>query len=205
MDVPGTFARSIVSIQKKSTNVSPENRIKSVSDALSSNPRLIRRKNMTEQELLHEYTDHVLGIFCRESDEIEGESWDDEYGVQAAREALKHGFKTLGSFLSIHKLVGMRVNEPWVGRLRKVGVRVGDWIAPNPGQADRLMFQLVEDLPKLNSWEAYIRFEQIHPFQDMNGRVGRLLWLWKFNQETGRIPTSFLREFHYQTLKNVDL
>lgn len=158
-----------------------------------------------EAEILAMHGRVLLEHFCRESDEIEGEVWNDDFGVQAAREALKHGFETPGSFLSIHKIVGMRVTEPWVGEWRKVGVRVGSWIAPNPGQVNRLMFQLCEDLPKLNSWEAYIRFERIHPFQDFNGRVGRLLYLVKYNEETGRIPTSFLKAFHYATLRYASL
>jgi len=31
----------------------------------------------------------------------------------------------------------------------------------------------------MNSWEAHNKFEAIHPFQDLNGKVGRLIWLSK--------------------------
>lgn len=58
-------------------------------------------------------------------------------------------------------------------------------------------------LPKLDAWEAHNRFQKIHPFEDLNGRTGRLIWLHKAIDEgyTGRI--GFLHAYYYATLSRM--
>lgn len=56
---------------------------------------------------------------------------------------------------------------------------------------------------KRNAWELHALYEQIHPFEDLNGRTGRILWAWRMIQE-GRDPfwMPFLQAYYYQTLSN---
>ena len=52
--------------------------------------------------------------------------------------------------------------------------------------------------------DFHVRFERIHPFQDGNGRVGRLLLFWQCLQ-AGIVPfiiTDDLRLFYYRGIQN---
>ena len=67
------------------------------------------------------------------------------------------------------------------GKFRDYSVRVGNYIAPDWQEVNRLMNKLINFInkSKLNAVElaaiSHFRFESIHPFGDGNGRVGRLL------------------------------
>ena len=52
--------------------------------------------------------------------------------------------------------------------------------------------------------DFYVRFERIHPFQDGNGRVGRLLMFWQCLQNgvTPFVVTEDLRLYYYRGLQN---
>jgi Fic family protein len=68
-----------------------------------------------------------------------------------------------------------------------MGVRVGPYHPPPPGDVSGLMFELLEWRntaslalsPVLSSAIVHYRFEAIHPFADGNGRTGRALALWE--------------------------
>lgn len=66
------------------------------------------------------------------------------------------------------------------GEYRDVQVRIGGEIPPHPSVVEDLMDELVDRTPTtgVEAINWHVDFEKIHPFQDGNGRVGRLLYLW---------------------------
>lgn len=116
-------------------------------------------------------------------------------------EAVKYAIKSKGRDIEgIHVIVGQYLNEEWVGRWRLCNVRVGSYRAPDWRQIPDLMKEYWEKFPSLKSWEAHNEFEKIHPFQDLNGRVGRILWLVKALKEGYNFSIPFLQSYYYQTL-----
>lgn len=65
------------------------------------------------------------------------------------------------------------------GEYRTIQVYVGDTTPPPPVVVESEMDKLLSWVPNdpLEAIEWHIGFEQIHPFADGNGRVGRLLYL----------------------------
>ena len=88
----------------------------------------------------------------------------------------------------LHRILAEGVmDQGEAGRYRKIKVRVGGYLPPEPGMVSGLMFELLEwwnrkagELsPVLSSAILHYRFENVHPFADGNGRVGRALALWE--------------------------
>ena len=104
--------------------------------------------------------------------------------------------------LNIHKLLGEYLNRSWVGKYRDVVVYIGSHALPHPDRVPGLMDKFIKRLPKLDSWHAHNEFEHIHPFQDLNGRTGRLIWLSKAVREGYNFKIPFLQMYYYQTLEN---
>ena len=86
--------------------------------------------------------------------------------------------------LLLHQMLIGGINDKIAGRFRTTGeyVRVGTHVAPAPEQVDRLMDALIlEYTSDLNSYfldkigKFHLEFETIHPFNDGNGRIGRVL------------------------------
>ena len=86
-------------------------------------------------------------------------------------------------------------------RSRKgMNVRVRGYVAPmgGPGIKTRLTELLAN--PALDAYQRHLAYEQLHPFQDGNGRSGRVLWL----HDMGGLKVvelGFLHTFYYQTLR----
>lgn len=65
---------------------------------------------------------------------------------------------------------------------RRVGVRVGTSIKCSPDEVPRRMKRFFKMLPNMTPEEAYLAFEEIHPFVDGNGRVGKILFFYLRNE-----------------------
>ncbi len=88
-----------------------------------------------------------------------------------------------GIFL-LHRMLLGNINDEIAGRFRAKDeyVRVGSYIAPAPEHVDRMIEQtLIEYSSDLTSYfidkiaKFHLEFETIHPFNDGNGRLGRVL------------------------------
>ena len=88
------------------------------------------------------------------------------------------------SILLLHQLLLGGINDEYAGKLRQAGeyVRVGRHIAPAPEHVEYLLQELLTDYQLARSRdfidtiaEFHVRFENIHPFCDGNGRIGRVL------------------------------
>ena len=90
--------------------------------------------------------------------------------------------------LKLHAiLAGDVMDQGQAGRYRSIQVRVGRHLPPPPEMVSGLMRELldwwnkesVEWSPVLTSALIHFQFEEIHPFADGNGRMGRMLALWE--------------------------
>jgi Fic family protein len=93
--------------------------------------------------------------------------------------------------LLLHQMLMGGINDRIAGRFRKYGeyVQVGSHIAPPPEQVENLVFDLLNDyssdmspyfLEKIAKF--HLEFETIHPFNDGNGRMGRVLLNYQLNR-----------------------
>jgi Fic family protein len=89
-----------------------------------------------------------------------------------------------GLILDLHKGLLGGINDDWAGRFRsgKEWVRVGAHVGANPDFVEQLVNELVTNYDKQDDRYfldkiAYFHaeFENIHPFNDGNGRLGRVL------------------------------
>ncbi len=160
----------------------------------------MRRSNAIEGET--EYIDHVeRGVLHKNDVLVAGKA------LQLGKEGDALDKKTL---LSWHKQLGAYLKEDgkvpeWVGRYRDVNVHVGRYAAPVPSKVPDLMKMYLSELWKMDAWEAHNEYQKIHPFQDLNGRIGRLIWLYKMvSQDKDPFQLQFLHAYYYQTLQHFD-
>ena len=97
-----------------------------------------------------------------------------------------------------------------IGDYKRLANSVGEEETTQPQEVHGQMKLLLADYHALknvdfnNLLDFHVRFERIHPFQDGNGRVGRLLLFWQCLQ-TDIVPfiiTEDLRIFYYRGIQN---
>ncbi len=126
--------------------------------------------------------------FLRESNAIEQEH--SEEAFEDAKKAWEYAYEyrttlTIGGVLMIHERLMKRLNPLIAGMLRKHTVRVGNSIISYIS-SEHFGLEIIDILHDIkytnNAKENHIKFEHLHPFEDGNGRVGRILYnIHRFN------------------------
>jgi Fic family protein len=97
-----------------------------------------------------------------------------------------------------------------VGDYKRLANSVGEEETARPEEVHKQMKALLSsyysiECPDFDALlDFHVRFERIHPFQDGNGRIGRLLLFWQCLQ-AGIVPfiiTEDLRLFYYRGIQN---
>lgn len=111
---------------------------------------------------------------------------------------------TEDKILRLHSILWKHLRQSWVWKYRDIQVTVWNYKPPTAYEVPKLMSKFCKGLKNMDSFEAHNSFENIHPFQDLNGRVGRLIWLYKSLIEWKAFWLRFLHRYYYQTLEHND-
>jgi len=88
---------------------------------------------------------------------------------------------TVRTLLRTHEWILTNLAPHWAGHYRDGWVRVGSRVCAPPEKVPGLMQDLIKIHP--DSWDDiklwHIRFENVHPFFDGNGRTGRIIMNWQ--------------------------
>lgn len=124
--------------------------------------------------------DIILKIFLRESNAIESEYSEEAYeDAYKAWKFLDHYKEIeLSLILEAHRILMKRLNKQIAGKIRKCDVRIGNSLAIPYEEIRSRLNRLLQFTPASEAEivEWHIQFEYIHPFEDGNGRIGRILY-----------------------------
>jgi len=111
--------------------------------------------------------------------------------MEYVREKVKNTELNREMILLLHEMLIDNINDKIAGRFRQKGeyVRVGMHIAPAPEHIEQMMQSILAEysadqdsyfLDKIAKF--HLDFETIHPFNDGNGRIGRIIINWQFQK-----------------------
>ena len=138
--------------------------------------------------------------FLRQSNAIEREysemAYEDAMAAWTWVMTYNHYDLSNGMILEIHRLLMRRLNLRIAGQLRTIGVMVGGRICPDAREVSHRLDIWLEEYGKVRTAQAiknaHVAFEHIHPFEDGNGRTGRILM--NFQRVRARLPILVIHE-----------
>lgn len=136
--------------------------------------------------------------FLKQSNFIES-----EYGSEALDDSIKSWDYliekdniTVNRVLDAHNILLKNLNSRIAGKLRDCNVRVGSRICPPYYAIQELLVNWVKLHGRASTEKdikkAHIAFEKIHPFEDGNGRIGRIILNWQ--RTKNNLPILIIRE-----------
>lgn len=148
-----------------------------------------------------------LNDFCVQSNHLDGVVYDD---IGAHADALYTFICGAASIRSLTDYV-TKVSPCHVLRVEPGMNLVSEGeAAPMGGRIVRTMLvHLFTDMRYLSSYDAFLRFKAIKPFNGANGRAGRALWLWHMTRYSDAKSFSclavdgFLTAFYRQAVRHV--
>lgn len=128
---------------------------------------------MEELEEFLEESNAIESVFSEEALEDAHQAW--EYLVSECCKT------PLEMILETHRLLMQRLNPRIAGKLRIENVRVGRQVCPDWTMVSGLLDEWVKKWcfgkakTENKIKQAHVEFEKVHPFEDGNGRTGRLI------------------------------
>ncbi len=182
---------------------------------LTYNSNHIEGSRLTEEQTRHIFETHTLGVTTEDTridDIIETVNHFHciDYIINHATNKI-----TEANIKQLHLMLKTGTsdsNKDWfnVGEYKRLPNEVGGIDTTLPEDVPKEIKRLLKDYneaPQQTLHEIldfHVRFERIHPFQDGNGRIGRLLMFWQCLQAqiVPFIITQDLRLFYYRGLQN---
>lgn len=178
--------------------------------------RSVKNSNAIEGNTLS-YAETYSILFVDESLPLQNVNPRELYEAINLKYALTHSLKNIGKLdngiiIKINELINKNIKDITGFRKGKVFIKGADFVPPEPFLVPSKMSELLynyenSDLPLIeNIANFHINFEHVHPFEDGNGRTGRVL----INHElisSGEIPIVIPEERrteYFEYLANYD-